>query len=163
MIHFAHRDHQAAIAEQEYAINLNPSFVTAHYYLSRAMIASGKAEDAIPHIQQSFRLSPRDPDIGHFHGGMARAYLFLRQHENAVEAARQGSRHQNIQWSSGPDSLTSALGHLGWEKEAQSAIEELERLRPGITVGFVREQLPITDRGYLDHMLEGLRKAGLPE
>ena len=157
------RNGNAAIEEFEHTIQLNPNFATAYYYLGRALMASGNAEAAIPQIQQAFRLSPRDPNTGHFHGGMARAFLFMRQHEKSIESAKQARRYQNLDWSSGPDSFASALGHLGREKEARSAVEELDSLRPGITIGFVRERLPLMDTGYMNHLLEGLRKAGLPE
>jgi tetratricopeptide (TPR) repeat protein len=161
-VHFANQDHDAAVAELEYAIQLNPSFVTAHYYLGRSLTCCGKGEAAIPHIEQAIRLSPRDPLSGHFHVGMARAYLCLRQHEKAVEAVKRGLRHQNLHWTA-PATLASALGHLGRQDEARRAVKDIERLRPGTTVGFVRERLPITNLDDMNHLLEGLRKAGLPE
>jgi hypothetical protein len=32
-----------------------------------------------------------------------------------------------------------------------------------VTVTFIQEHTPITDTGYMEHFLDGLRKAGLPE
>jgi tetratricopeptide (TPR) repeat protein len=161
-VHFADLDHAAAVDEFEHAITLNANFVTAHYYLGRSLSSRGDAVTALRHIEQAIRLSPRDPNIGHFHIGAARAYLFLGEYEKSAQLAKQGLRHQNLSWSA-PTTLASALGHLGQRDEAQRAIEEMQRLRPGITIAFVRERLPITDEGYMNQMLEGLRKAGLPE
>ncbi len=53
--------------------------------------------------------------------------------------------------------------HLGKQDEARRAFDDLLRFRPGITIGFVGERLPTTDTDYRDHLLDGLRKAGLPE
>jgi hypothetical protein len=39
----------------------------------------------------------------------------------------------------------------------------MERLRPGITISFVREHTAVTDPDYMEILIDGLRKAGLPE
>lgn len=161
-VYYIGREHHAAIAECEHAIQLNPSFAEARAFLGSALSDSGKAEEAIPHIEQAIRLSPRDPMIGHMHARMARAFLFLRQHEKAVKCARTGLRHPNINWPI-HIYLVSALSHLGKQDEARRALDDLLRFRPGITIDFVGERLPITDTDYRDHLLDGLRIAGLPE
>jgi tetratricopeptide (TPR) repeat protein len=162
LVYYIGREHHAAMAECELAVQLNPSFAMARALLGSALSDSGNAEEAIPHIEQAIRLSPRDPLIGHMHARMARAFLFLRQHEKAVEWARTGLRHPNINWPI-HSYLVSALSHLGKEDEARRALDDLLRFHPGIKIGFVGEHLPITDTDYRDHLLDGLRKAGLPE
>ena len=162
LVHYIDREHHAAIAECDHAIQLNPSFAMARALLGSALSDSGKAEEAIPHLEQTIQLSPRDPLIGHVHARMARAFLFLRKHEKAVEWARTGLRHPNINWPI-HSYLVSALGHLGNQDEARRALDDLRRFRLSITIGFVGEHLPITDMDYRDHLLDGLRKAGMPE
>lgn len=162
MVHYVDRNAGAAIAEIEFAIRLNPSSAMAQVMLGRVLIASGKAEKAIPHIELALRLSPQDPLIGSFYGAISRAHLCLREYEKAVEWAKMGRLHQNIQWPI-PSGLASALGHLGRLSEARAAVQEMEQRQPGITIAFVREHLPVTDPDYMQHILEGLRRAGLPE
>jgi adenylate cyclase len=162
LVHYIDREHHIAIAECKHAIQLNPSFAEALALLGSALSDSGKAEEAIPHIEQAIRLSPRDPMIGPTHARMARAFLFLRQHEKAVEWARTGLRHPNINWPI-HSYLVSALSHLGIQDEARRALDDLLEFRPSITIGFIGEHLPITDTDYRDHLLEGLRRAGMPE
>ncbi len=162
LIYFLRRDLETAISEFEYAIQLNPSFAVAHSYLGNALMGSGHAEKAIPHIEQAIRLNPRDPLIGPTYARMARAHLFLQRHEEAVNWARQGMRRHGINWPIFAN-LTSALAHLDRLDEARRALDEVNERVPGITVAFIREHTPVTDTGYMDHFLNGLRKAGVPE
>ena len=168
LIYFLDRDLEAAISEFEYAIQLNPSFARAHSLLGNALSGSGRAEDAIPHIEQAIRLNPHDPLMGPTYARMARAHLFLRRHEEAVKWARQGMRYQAFNWPIFAN-LASALAHLDRLDEARRVLNEMNERDamnehgPGITVAFVREHTPVTDTGYMNHLLDGLRKAGLPE
>ena len=61
--------------------------------------------------------------------------------------------------------LPAALGQLGRTDEALAAIEELRKRRPGLTVSAVRSWPHNRSRSKrsLEHILEGLRLAGLPE
>ncbi len=156
------RDLVAAISEFSQAIQLNPSFAEAHAWLGESLSCSGRAEEAVPCIEQAIRLSPRDPWIGITHNRMGRAYLFLRQHENAVEWSKSALRHQNVGWPSAAN-LASALCHLGRLDDARRALDEMQKFQPGITIGFVRDHTTVTHSDYMDHLIDGLRKAGLPE
>jgi len=64
-------DAEAAIAEQEIAIQLNPSLAVAYYYLSRTKAYSGQAGEAIQHARSAIRLSPHDTNIGAFYGSLS--------------------------------------------------------------------------------------------
>ena len=57
----------------------------------------------------------------------------------------------------------SSLGHLGKHEEGRKAIAELLRRKPDFSPEYVANILPYKDPADLDHLLEGLRKAGLPE
>ena len=46
---------------------------------------------------------------------------------------------------------------------AKQAVDDLLQSRPGISLAFIRETLPTDDQDYMDHLLNGLSKAGLPE
>jgi len=168
LIHMLSRDLQAAISEFEDAIQLNPSFAKGHSYLGNALTGFGRAEEAIPHIEKAIRLNPHDPMIGPTYARLARAYLFLQRHQETVKWAQQGMRHQAHNWPIYA-SLVSALAHLDRLDEARRVIGEMNKrddmIEHGqeLTVAFIREHTPVTDTGYMEHLLDGLRKAGLPE
>ena len=56
----------------------------------------------------------------------------------------------------------SIAGHLGRLDEARRALDEIQRRQPEITIGFVQDHTTFTYSDYMDHFMDGLRKAGLP-
>ena len=170
------RQPQAAVPAFEAAVELNPSFAWAHYGLGAARVLSGSAGEALPHLERAVRLSPRDTNMGSFLLRTADAYLFLRRYEDAVACARRAIREPLFQWSRHAV-LLSALGHLGRFEEAREALDTLLRKRPDFSVEMVRRNHLYTDRVELEfvaepqlfvdqnefaHLLDGLRKAGVP-
>ncbi len=90
------------------------------------------------------------------------AHLYLRQHEEAAEWAAKAIRYPNPFWGV-RTVLASALAHLDRTAEAKQGVDDLLQYRPGTNLAFVRETLPTDDQDFLGHLLNGLRKAGLPE
>ncbi len=156
------RNPDAAEAESKIALGLNPSMADAHHGLGSTLVHAGKAQEAIPHLEAAIRLSPHDDLIGPFHVRLATAHLFLGNHKEAAELAQKALRLRGTQWF-GNAFLVSALGHLSRIEDAKKAMEELKDAQPQATISFVKECIPITDADCMDHLLDGLRKAGLPE
>ncbi len=148
-----------AISDYEEAIRINPSYALARSLLGSCLSRSGKAEEAIPHLEFAIRLSPSDPGIAAFYARLAAALLYVGQNEAAVEWGRKAVQ-KNASWT-GRIPYTSALGHLGREDEARAACSDLRRNEPVITVEFVQQRVLMPHQPYMDHLLEGLRKAGL--
>jgi TolB-like protein/Flp pilus assembly protein TadD len=161
-VYSANREFDRAIPEFETAISLNPGYASAYHRLATAVIHIGRAEEALPHLLTAIRLSPKDGEIALFHARLALAHLFLRQHAEAVEWARKAIRLPGIQWP-GHCFLVASLAHLDEMAEAQIALERLLLFRPGITASFVQDHFPTSIGENLDHLVDGLRKAGLPE
>ena len=134
----------------------------AYLNLSRAKLRVGQAEEAIECAQSAIRLSPHDTNIGGFFAATSFAYHSLKQYEDAVEWGRKAVRSPIINWGAHAF-LTSALVHLGRNEEAQQALSGLKQRQPGVTITFVREHLPTLNAEYMDHLIDGLRRAGLPE
>jgi tetratricopeptide (TPR) repeat protein len=156
------RQHDSAVFELRKAVELDPSFAQAHYALGMALGTSGHPEDSLPHIDLAMRLSPQDPYFGQFLVRKVEACLFLGRLEEAIESAERSLREPNIQWSRWAI-LAAAQAHLGRTEEAKRSVEGLRAFRPDIDIGFVREYWPIADAESLNCLVEGLRKAGLPE
>ena len=170
------RQPQVAAPAFETAVELNPSFAWSHYGLGAAKVLSGSAADGLPHLERAIRLSPRDFNMGSYLLRTADAYLFLRRYEDAVACARRAIREPLFQWSRHAV-LLSALGHLGRFAEAREALDNLLRKRPDFSVEMVRRNHLYTDQVELEfvaepqlfvdqnefaHLLDGLRKAGVP-
>ncbi|OHV72674.1 adenylate/guanylate cyclase domain-containing protein [Ensifer sp. LCM 4579] len=156
------RRHDAAVFELRKAIELDPSFAQAHYALSMALATGGHPQEALPHIEVAMRLSPQDPYFGQFLVRKAEACLFLGRLEDAVESAERSLHEPNIQWSRWAI-LAAAQAHLGRLEDAHRSIDALRSLRPEIDLAFTRDYWPIADPDAISYLMEGLRKAGLPE
>lgn len=157
-VHYARREHNLAIPELEVALELNPSLAWGHYGLGAAKVFSGRAPDAIHHLETAIRLSPRDPNMGSFLVRMADAHFFMRDYEEAIYWATKALQQPNFQWSRYAV-LLSALGHLGRQDEAARVLEQVCSQRPDFSIDFVRETHLFSDSGDMQHFLDGLKKA----
>ena len=157
-----HREHGQAIAELETATRINPSSAQAHHFLGTALVHAGRADEALPHLVEAIRLSPADPDAAGYNSRIGMAHFYLGDYEAAVQWTEKGIRLPGSAWMMRAYRV-AALAQLGRDNDASDALAELLRFRPDITLSFVRDRLPTTDAAYLDNLLDGLRKAGLPE
>ena len=93
---------------------------------------------------------------------VALGLYFSREYEAAIEAAKRGIRSypdfpSTYRW------LAAALGQIGRTAEAKEALEKAIAVAPASFDTFVRRRVPWHRPEDHAHMLEGLRKAGLPE
>jgi hypothetical protein len=59
--------------------------------------------------------------------------------------------------------LACAYAQSGQLEEARAAAAEVLRINPGFTIESAKRALPYKDPKDLEHHLDGMRKAGLPE
>jgi adenylate cyclase len=149
-----------AVAWGENAIRLNPSDAESLATLANVYSFAGRAADALPLIQRAIRLDPfHSPRYDQYLG---RAYLLTGQYSQAVSALRACSERAPDRLDC-PLYLSAALGQLGRIEEAHQAL--------AIAQGFLRRPSLREVNAYGDfrngpefeRLLEGLRKAGLPD
>jgi tetratricopeptide (TPR) repeat protein len=139
----------------------------AHSYIGLGKILVGRAEETEAHIGEALRLSPRDTmaylwmifagiaknDLGNYEQAVA---WFRR----AIEANRN---HPLLHFH-----MSAALAHLGRLDEARSAVTAGLALNPAFSISRIRAAWTAMsdDPTYLaqvEPILEGMRKAGVPE
>jgi TolB-like protein/tetratricopeptide (TPR) repeat protein len=158
------KDFEPAIREYEAAISINPSLAPAYVALGGAKIRAGRSEEAFTPLQTAIRLSPRDPllNISYFY--ICHAYTHLAKDNDAIEWCRRSVAVSPF-WIAYVD-LASAYAWTGRTGEAHAAVAELLKLMPHYTVDrWANEKFsdnPIFLAQY-QRIIEGLRKAGLPE
>lgn len=159
---YAYRFHlqpENAASACQTALDLNPNNDDAYLCLGLVMVALGRPTEAIPLFDTSFRLNPRsgNPARRYFFTGFAQ--LVAGDHEEAVATAQKGIV-ANPQFASDYYIIASGLAWLGREEEAKAALASLpERID---TIEEMREHISYMSPDY-EHVLEGLRKAGMPE
>jgi tetratricopeptide (TPR) repeat protein len=161
-IRYLRREYPPAISELKTALELNPSLALAHYGLGAALVFSGKASEAVSHIEAAIRLSPHDPAMGSFLVRIADARYFMGDYDGAVAFALRALGQPNFQWSRYAV-LIAALGRLGRQEEARRYLVEVTRERPDFSVEFVCRTHLFGEQDLMARYCEGLRKAAVPE
>ena len=160
--HLLRAEHEAAIAASDTAISLNPNFALAHFGRAHALWHAGRPGEAVASHDEALGLSPLDPVIWAYLASKAIAMVLLGQFEEAIALSRRSQRQATSAIFSHFAEI-SALGHLGRSDEARDAIGRARQKKPDVSIGYVDQTLPITDPRCRRTLLDGLRKAGLPE
>ena len=144
------------------AAQMNPYNVFAVHIAGVANLLCGDLDDAVLLFQRALVLSPRDPLLSSFRGGIAHVHLIRGEYEDALLEADKAfavlPRFLAASWI-----LIAANAHLGRLEEARRRLAILLSLHPGETIASVRATQPDYDPTRIAAILEGLRIAGLPE
>ena len=155
------------IAECERALELDRNLASAHAFIGLGKTFIGRAEETDAHISEALRLSPRDTNAHTWKGFAGIAKNHLGSWEEAVAWFRR-SIEANRNYPHPYFHLAVALARLGRVDEASSAVKAGLALNPAFTVSRARAAWTAMsdDPTYLagtERILEGMRKAGVPE
>ena len=159
-VHLFARRFEDSLAEFETALRLNPNFALAQGYYGLALSYCGRWQDADEAVRRAIRLSPRDPYAAVYFGIKAYARFLGSDYDEAIRLAQESLR-QRGDFVGAHRVLVSAAGMAGRTELARSALQELRRAQPNVSLAWIAEFMPIklaTDR---DRYLEGFRRAGL--
>ena len=156
------RRSERAIMEFQEAIKLDPSFAAAHVSLGQMYLYDGRLEEAIALAEKGICLSPYDPRLPLWLPALAGAHYRLGHYAEAVETGLR-SWTLNRNWPAGLRYAVAGLAQLGRREEAEAVLVDLMRLNASLSFIKTNLQRLYNDRVAIDHILEGLRKAGMPE
>jgi adenylate cyclase len=148
-----------AIAGMRQAIELNPSFAPAHATLGHLLAYDGRPEEAIPIVEKAIRLSPADPRLFITLPALACAHYQLRHYEQAIAIGRR-SWTLNRNWPVGLRYVVAGLAQLGRIAEARVALAHLKEFDSNLSSVETLARRLFKDPSAVDHILDGLRKAG---
>jgi adenylate cyclase len=160
-----------AIVEDERALTLNPAFLDAYVNMGLVYRTLGRFEESLGFFDKAIRQSPNDPDVHVSYAIKAGDHIALKQYGQAVESARRAitisPNFALAHWY-----LITALVQTSQDLQAHEALRRYLTL-PGVpatvaalkqeTAKYVNER---DDPRYVekwDQLVEGMRKAGLPE
>jgi len=154
------RQHDAAIASFDRALELSPNDAEAYAYLSHVYNYLGEPERAIELVKTAFRFDPMLPPNVAFHWG--EACFQARRYDEALEKL-----HECLDKAPGFYNarlfLAAALSEMGREEEA---VSELQIVRDQIPDEIIRtnvQQQPYRSEEAHARMINGVREAGLPD
>jgi TolB-like protein/class 3 adenylate cyclase len=154
-----------AIAEFERALALDPNLAAAHADIGDAKIFIGRAGETEAHVNEALRLSPHDGRAWLWMLFAGAAKVHLGANEEAVAWLRR-SIEINRTFPLAHFFLAAALANLGKLDEARAETQAGLALNPNFSVHGFRVGAESNNPIFLtqrERLLEGLRKAGLPE
>ena len=148
------------LTDQALAINSNGPRI----WLTRSTLQNrlGNPEAAIESVERAIRLNPNDPAMWVSHSELSKAHIQLADYEAALGWARR-SVEKHADNLPAHHVLIASLAQLDRIDEANAALNQLLELDPGLTIKRLLDIFPLSRYRNLDGMLDGLRKAGLPE
>jgi adenylate cyclase len=152
-------DCESEIEMVDRAVVLNPNSFNAWHCRGWVYRNAGLPEEAIRSLERAIRMSPVDPRQQFTFAGIGMALIELGRFDEAIVAGKKAQRH-NPSFSSTYRCLASAFAHLGRDAEAREAAARLVELDPAFTIS---AWIARGGQSKSKLMIEGLRKAGLPE
>jgi adenylate cyclase len=152
-------DYENSVALADQAVTLNPNSFHAWNVRGYVHRVAGLPEEAVRSFERAIRMSPIDPRLHTALGGIGMALIELRRFDEAIVAGKKALRLNPSNFS-GYRFLASAFAHLGRDAEAREAAARVLEIDPAFTISAW-----IARGGHSNSklLIEGLRKAGLPE
>jgi len=153
------------IAECERALELDRNLAEAHAQIGMGKFYVGRGAEIEPHMNEAFRLSPRDMFAFDWLMMIGFAKLQVMADAEAVGWFRR-SLEANRNYPLAHFALGAALALLGAREEARAATKNGLALDPTFTIRRYRLNPQSDDPTYLarrERVAEGLRMAGVPE
>jgi TolB-like protein/Tfp pilus assembly protein PilF len=160
-VRLARREYGLAIDALQYSLELNPCLAVTYCGLGDSLAYEGRLDQAIEQFEIAIRLSPHDPFRWGFYSYRSLVHLFRGEFEEAASWARKAVHIPNAQYWARAH-LVAALGHLGDEMQAESAVKDLKQVKPEFSLEFARQHLFYIKRAeQIEAYMDGLKRAGV--
>jgi tetratricopeptide (TPR) repeat protein len=155
--HTFRRDFHAAEVHFERALALNPADVLTRAHHCHWLTRVGRHEEALIGLDDVLLREPFPPSW--YWEVRAMVLVAARRYRDAIDATSRLSHLQDYNHAY----LAACYAQLGEKEKARSEAEETLRMRPEFTIGWLMLSEPFKNAADAEPLLEGLRKAGLPE
>ena len=154
--HAWRNDTDLALAEGQTAIELNPNDALSLHALGNKADLAGNPE-GIEMMLRAQRLNPLDSDMPMKLTFLARAYVNNRELDKAIECSRLAIQ-KHATYPHAHFILAIAFAHAGRTDEAREALNECERLKPGLIDSRI-DWRPYANENSNQYFRDGLKKA----
>lgn len=157
-IHLLRREHERALEAAAYALHLRPSCDVSAASYANVLNYLDRPEEAIQYAEQAIRLTPMAPTI--YPAILASSYYGAGQYEDAITAA-----HMVVEFNANAIDawlvLAAAESATGNKAAAQTAMDEVLRVKPDLSLDAYLKTQPYAAEKPLIELTDRLREAGL--
>jgi adenylate cyclase len=160
IIYLQKREYDKAIVEGEKAVSLEQGSPFTAFAYAKALVYSGRPEEAIPLLEKAIRLNPLAPSP--FYNDLGLAFRLTGRLEEAAALYKKSLlRAPNDFWMHAQ--LAAIYIEMGRDEEARAAAAEVLRINPKFSLELYAKTSFLKDRSVVDKYSEAMRKAGLPD
>jgi adenylate cyclase len=160
--------HEEAIAEAEQAISMDPNDADSYIALASALVLSGRPKESLQLIKDAMRLNPHYPSFYLYELGLSQ-FCMEQFDEAAVSLERATALNPDDRWSF--RLLLATYGFLGRNEDIAMVFETIEHgVKRGrqsywdpLSIRVIKFWYPFREPTDTKRLVEGLRKAGVPE
>jgi len=156
-IKLSQRKHDLAIQSLEKAVRLNPNGVDNLMWLGWVLCFVGRAEEGLGYFKKGIRRNPFHP--GWYLYDLAWSNFVLGRYQDAADALERRNPKSNFTHLL----LAASYAKLDRIEDAQVEMAIFRAAEPEYTVAIAAETEPFRGKKDLQHYLDALREAGLPE
>jgi adenylate cyclase len=157
LVHLARKSFNLAVHHLDLATKLNPNDAESIAHRGVLEMYTGRPQQALQSMSLAMRLDPAPPNYYWIAQGLA--LYHLRRYDEASKALERATAWRPYVYRY----LAACFAQLDRFSEARALVAESLKLQPRFTLGVWAIIEPYQSREDLDDMLDGLRKAGLPE
>ena len=167
------RKFDEAIATAQKAIALDPSDTDGYLMMSMALIFDGRPQDGLDYLDAIQRVDPGPTAWRRFLGGLSEFSMGRYVEAAAILEQVDPQRRTTSFWDFWADYsslrvLVAVYGQLGRKADADAVREQLKPMMADagdkdFTGIHMASAMPFKNFADLERLLEGLRKAGIPE
>jgi adenylate cyclase len=164
---------EEAIAAAQKSIALDPSDPDGYLQMSWALILNGRPQDGRDYLDAALGVDPKRTTWRYLMGGLAEFSMGRYAKAAAMLEKLEPERGVTSFWDfwgnyDGLRLLVSAYGHLGRNADADAIKEKIKPMMADAGDGefsgiHAMSEFPFRNFADMERLLEGLRKAGVPE
>ena len=166
LLYLIQGEHEKAVEEGRKAITLGPNVAEAYLLFGEVLIYSGNFEEAVKMCEMAMRLHPHAPL--YFLGHTLTAYYWVGRYdeslalaERLIDLGRKAGFTLGVVWGH----TCSAVVKIKLDRlsEARQDADEILKIWPWYNLDYMRSIYFYKDSANLEHWIDGLRMAGIPE
>ncbi len=158
VIHLYFKEFDQAAAAYAKALKLNPNDASLLVGSTELLLYMGNSIEAIEQVKRAMRINPFHPQW--YDAFLAAAYFEDRQYENAIKTTEPLI---DLERPGDHTRLAASYAYLGRMDKAKSHAAKVLESEPDFSILRFAKSRSYKDESDLEHYLEGLRMAGLPE